>query len=169
MNILGNKNRQLGLFLLAMVCLVSSCKKKEGEDVYVIEPITVKKNDGNKDKLLEDIEYISILYSDVFAKTITNNEVNIISNVTLSTGDKSATYELLLQNFLNHSAAEVPSDSEMRADIATFVTETYLKFYGRNPNEFESFYFKDIIEKNSDISPEMIYFSFGTSDEYRFY
>lgn len=154
---------------LAVFFIVHGCKKKEGEDVYVLDPITVKKNDGNKDKLLEDIEYISILYSDVFAKTITNNEVNIISNVTLSTGDKSATYELLLQNFLNQSTAEIPSDAEMRADVDAFVLETYLKFYGRRPNEFESFYFKDMIDKNSDISPQMIYFSFGTSDEYRFY
>ena len=157
------------IFFLIVIGFANSCKKKEGEDVYVIDPIKVKKNDGNKYKLLEDIEYISILYSDVFAKTITNNEVNVISNVTLSTGDKRAAYELLLQNFLNKSGTSIPSNAVMRSDITGFVEHTYLKFYGRIPNEFEAFYFKDIIEKNSDISPELIYFGFGTSDEYRFY
>lgn len=157
------------IFFVLLVGLANSCKKKEGEDVYVIDPIQVKKNDGNKDKLLEDIEYISILYSDVFAKTITNNEVNIISNVTLSTGDKRAAYELLLQNFLNKSGTSIPSNTEMRADVPKFIIDTYLKFYGRSPNEFEAYYFKDIIEKNSDITPELIYFGLGTSDEYRFY
>lgn len=166
---MGNNKLQRIILVLLVIGLANSCKKKEGEDVYVIDPITIKKNDGNKDKLLEDIEYISILYSDVFAKTITNNEVNIISNVTLSTGDKKAAYELLLQNFLNKSGTSIPTNTEMRADIETFVKDTYLKFYGRRPNEFEAFYFKDIIEKSNDITPELIYFGFGTSDEYRFY
>ena len=157
------------LTLVLIIGFANSCKKKAGEDVYVIEPIKVKKNDGNKDKLLGDIEYISILYSDVFAKTITNNEVNIISNVTLSTGDKRAAFELLLQNFLNKSGTAIPTNSEMRQDVNAFVEETYIKFYSRIPNEFETYYFKDLIENNNDITPELIYFSFGTSDEYRFY
>jgi hypothetical protein len=170
MNISAFKRmNKIAIGLLCCYMAFSSCKKQEGEDIYRIDQQDVKKNYGDKNKLKNDLEYVSILYSDIFSKSITNSELNSISNVTLSAGDKQAVNELLLQNFLNDSGVDIPTDSEMRTDIDKFIADTYLKFYGRSPNEFEAFYLKNLIEKDEDISPELIYYSFGTSDEYRYY
>ena len=170
MNILESKfSLKFGFLLLCSLILVQSCKKQEGEEIYQIEDQHVKKNYGEKDKLKSDLEYVSILYSDVFSTGITNSQLNSISNVTLSSGDKNAIYELLLQNFLNSSGVDIPSDTEMRSDIDKFISDTYLRFYGRDPNEFELYYLKNLIKNDAEITPELIYYSFGTSNEYRYY
>jgi hypothetical protein len=70
---------------------------------------------------------------------------------------------------INKSGVQIPADAAMRADIPVFVEQTYLRLFNRKPNEFEAWKMKDLIEKNADISPKMIYYSMMTSNEYRYY
>jgi hypothetical protein len=70
---------------------------------------------------------------------------------------------------LNDQSAQLPSNTVMRANVELFITETYNRFYNRNPNEFELWYMKDLIDSNSDITPELVYYSMMTSNEYRYY
>ena len=57
----------------------------------------------------------------------------------------------------------------MRANVDQFITDIYNKLYVRDPNEYERWFLKDLIESDSELTPEMIYYAFLTSDEYRFF
>ena len=63
----------------------------------------------------------------------------------------------------------MPTDQIMRADIDQFITDTYLRFYVREPGQYERWQLKQMIEQDAEITPEMIYYAFLTSDEYRYY
>ena len=76
---------------------------------------------------------------------------------------------MIVKSMINQSGAQIVTNTVMRNDISTFVEQTYLRFYNRKPNEFETWKMKDLIEKNADITPKMIYYSMMTSDEYRYY
>ncbi len=122
-----------------------------------------------KGHLKTDQEYISIMFSDLYNVNIPNNTLNAISNVSESFGDKRVINELLLANALKDPGIQLPSKSFMRTYPDSFVTQTYRKFYTRDPNEFERYYFVNMIQKDTLITPELLYYTFGTSVEYRFY
>jgi hypothetical protein len=57
----------------------------------------------------------------------------------------------------------------MRADLGAFVNASFRKFFVREPTAFEQWFVEDIIVRDSTISPEVVYYAFMTSNEYRFY
>ena len=84
-----------------------------------------------------------------------------------SFGDSKAIEDLIIRNFLNRPDALIPNGIEMRADVNKFVIDTYRKFFTRDPNEFEQWFLRTEIEKNQDITPEVVYYGIMTSNEYR--
>jgi hypothetical protein len=75
----------------------------------------------------------------------------------------------LLENILAAPEIEIPSKQEMRNDIGTFVSSTYLKFYLRKPSEYEKYFFTNMIQTDTTITPQMVYTAFAQSNEYLFY
>ncbi|MBK8441903.1 MAG: hypothetical protein IPL35_00160 [Sphingobacteriales bacterium] len=84
-------------------------------------------------------------------------------------GDKDLVTDMLIRDFLKRDNAPLPSDFEMRLNIPVFVENTYQKFYHRKPTEMEKWYWNDAIGKDADITPSLIYYTFLTSEEYRFF
>ncbi|MEL7530993.1 MAG: hypothetical protein AAFN10_06785 [Bacteroidota bacterium] len=158
-----------GLCMLALALLMISCQG--GQDVYLYEVNELEVNGTNLDKnnLKTDLEFLSLAYSDLFGTTIPENALNQMVNSYNSVGDKQLIADYIIRNMLEAPGASVPSDQEMRADIAAFVGDTYKKFFVREPSEYESWHFQQLIEQDSEISPEQIYYAFLTSDEYRYY
>ena len=70
---------------------------------------------------------------------------------------------------MNEPGVIMPSDAQMRADIRTFMIETYQRFLVRNPTEAEIAYFKNYITANPNVTPELVYFSFSLANEYLYY
>ena len=77
-----------------------------------------------------------------------------VAKVTKANGAESSTSA--------YAALENATDQKATRDA-------YLRFFNRQPNEFEAWKVKDMIDKNTDITPQMIYYSMMTSEEYRFY
>jgi hypothetical protein len=90
-------------------------------------------------------------------------------SVLYSIGDQNVAKEMLLSGYFNNPNIIIPSNSEMRKDIPKFITETYKRFYLRYPTEAEKVYFTNYIQNNQEVTVEMIYTAFSTSDEYSFY
>ena len=63
----------------------------------------------------------------------------------------------------------MPTVAEMKADIPAFVTDLYNRFYVREPSEYELWYLQDLIMRDEAMTPEILYYAFLTSDEYRFF
>ena len=78
--------------------------------------------------------------------------------------------EMIIKNFLNEPVnliAEIDRTSSMTIEI--FVADTYKKLFNRNPDEYELWFIADMIQRDSAVTAELIYFSLMSSNEYRYY
>ncbi len=157
------------LFLILALSGIVSCKKKETDYIYGVNDVTVNQSGISKPNVKNTIEFISIAYSDLFGTTIGATELTELSLCYLAFGDKKFIEDLIIRNFLNKTGVIIPSQSTMTADVNAFVQTTYRKFYNRDPNEFEKWQVVNYINTTSNITPELVYYSFMTSDEYRYY
>lgn len=167
--------RNLFLSLLLPLVLLCSCKKEVLQKViydntiYGVSPVNLYSSNADKTKQKSPEQFISILYSNLTNQTIPSDDLNHISEISYSFGDKGLVNMMLLENFLNTPEIEIPSKQEMRNDISAFVSNSYLKFYLRKPSEYERYFFTDIIQTDTTITPQMVYTAFAQSNEYLFY
>lgn len=150
--------------------LLFSCSK-EVQDIYLYEvnEVEVSQSGVNKNNLKSDLEFISLAYSDLLDETISNQDLNRMILAYSSVGDKELIADILIRNLLNSPNANIPSNQVMRGDVDAFILSIYNKLYVRDPNEYEAWFLKDLIENDPDITPEMIFYAFLTSDEYRYF
>jgi len=159
------KKAFLGLFLSAMLL---SCKKHEINQ-YEINNVNVTSNSGSKNNLKNDLQLISIMYSDLYGNSIPSTTLQNLYNGYISFGDKNIIVEKITQNFLLDPLAVVPSDSIMRLDPDTYITNAYKKFLIRTPSEAELWYIKNTIEQSNNLTSRDVYYAILTSEEYKHY
>ena len=152
---------------LFFVLLQMGCNK-ETRYIYEVEQQELYQSSSEKKTLKTTTQFIAIAYNDLFGASITNSELNKFDIALQAMGDKGVK-DMVIKSLINRSGVQIVTDAAMRADVVTFVDVTYLRFFNRKPTEFEVWKLKDLIEKNADISPRMVYYSLMTSDEYRYY
>ena len=161
------KKTYYGFCLLFLVLLaITACKK---DTFYEVNPVDVSQTGADKPNLKSNIELISIAYSDLFGSSISQSQLNDLSGAYESFGDKNVLVEIIIKNMLNTPGVNLPAAPDMRADIPGFIDNTYRKLYNRQPNEFERWFLEDQIAKDTTLSPELIYYSMMTANEYRYY
>lgn len=162
---------------LALAAFIMSwgCKKEITQQtiydnvIYEVNPVTVYASSAEKTKQKSPEQFISILYSNLTNKTIPGDDLNNLSELSLSFGDKELMNQVMLENFLGNPGIDIPTNDEMRSNPDAFVNETYLKFFLRIPTAYENYFLKDLISKDEGITPEMVYAAFAQSNEYLFY
>ena len=154
--------------IFAVLILQTSCTK-EKRYIYQVQNQELYQSAAQKQFLKTTDQFISIAYSHLFGVSITNTTLTQYNTALLALGDKATMQDMIVKSMINQGAVQLVTNNAMRADVPTFVEETYLRFYNRKPNEFESWKMKDLIEKNTDITPKMIYYSMMTGNEYRYY
>lgn len=169
------KIRPISTLAIVFVILFFSCKKETVETqvydnvIYEVDSTKLYNSSAEKNKQKTPTQYISILYSDLYNKTISTNELSELNELSLAVGDKTMVNELTLSHYLKAQFVDKPTDPEMRADVETFVTFVYVKFYLRYPTEYEKRYLSDIITKDVFITVDDIYSAFVLSNEYYYY
>ena len=161
-------NRLVVSACLLIALLASSCNK-EKRYIYQVQEQELYQNSNEKQTLKSTTQFISIAYSDLFGTSITNDELNKFDVALQAFGYKGVLQDMIVKSLINRSGVQVVTANAMRADIPAFIEGAYLRFYNRKPNEFEAWKMKDLIEKNADITPVMVYYSLMTSEEYRYY
>ena len=154
---------------IILILSLSACKPVEDLYIYEVNEVEVVQPGIDKNSPKTDLEFISLAYSDLYGKTISNELLNSMVLSYNSLGDKTIISDLLIRNMLNSPEADIPSNQEMRNDIDGFIKATFNKFYVREPGEYELWYFRNLIQGDPDLTPELLYYAFLTSDEYRFY
>ncbi len=163
------------LTYLLIVLIFFSCKEKKVEEtvydnvIYELDTLRLYNTGAEKTKQKSTEQYVSIMYTDLFSSGISSNELSELNELSLAIGDKTMVNELLLAHYLNSSSVNLPSNTQMRADIEFFVEQTYLKFYQRYPSKYESLYMVKLIEDDAELTPKDIYTAFVLSNEYYFY
>jgi hypothetical protein len=136
---------------------------------YQVNSAYIYESKAQKFKNKNEAEYISILYTSLYQKAIDPMELFQAQSVLYSIGDQNVAKEMLLSGYFNNPKIIIPSNAEMRKDISIFIDETYKRFYLRYPSEAEKAYFTNYIKNNPEVTVELIYTAFSTSDEYSFY
>lgn len=158
------------LLISFLVAFGYGCKEEEkGPDEYLVNPATSLPPNAGKTKQKTDQQYVAILHANLFQYALSANEIFEISQCIESIGDKEIAREVIISNFMNEGDVQMPTNEEMRADLETFITNTYNRFLVRNPTEAEIEYFRNYIDANPNVTPELVYFSFALSNEYLFY
>jgi hypothetical protein len=156
--------------LLIPIVWMSSCQKREVE--YQVVTISSTGDNLNKDKAKSNIEFHSILSTNLFQKPSSINELSRIDRVMQSCGDKTLINEAIISNYMNKSNVKLPSRQMMIDSTDRFIEETYIRFFIRRPTEAEKTWFRNYINANKSnpaFRPELVYTAFSASDEYMFY
>ena len=137
--------------------------------VYEVETVRVHKAGSQKPHVKSTEQFIAIAYADLFGENIRQSELNNLKLAYEALGDLKMIEEMIILNLLARPEIQLPSREKMMEDLPRFVSQTYLKFYNREPNEFEHWRIQQYIEEDSEgtYTPELIYFALMTSNEYR--
>lgn len=157
------------LILFISIILAFSLSGCEKDKLYEVNEETILPPNANKNKLKSSQQYIAILYANLFQTALSSDNLFEASECVASVGDKDLVHEVLISNYMNKPDVILPTNQEMRADVDAFITETYNRFLVRNPTEAERQYFKNYINTNPGVRPELVYFSFALCDEYQYY
>ena len=136
---------------------------------YEVTPVTLYTSNAEKNKQKSSIQYISILFSDLFNQTLPGSDLNNLGEVILSNGDKGLVNQMILERFLTLPGIQIPTQAQMNADIDSFIISAYQRFYLRNPTDYEKYYLKNLIQNDASVTPEIVYAAFSLSNEYMFY
>jgi hypothetical protein len=166
--------RRYSIFLISFIFLLScflfsACSQTETVYLYEVNEVEVSQPGVDKNSLKSDLEFISLAFSDLFGTTLTENQLLTLVTGYNAIGDKGLVADVIIRNFLNNPGADVPTTQEMKADVPAFIKATYRRFYVREPGEYELWYFENLIANDPDVTPEIIYYAFLTSDEYRYF
>ncbi len=161
------RNLLLPLLLCGASLFLHSCKEKSY--IYEVNELEVSPNnsDKNKEKTVE--QYVAILYANMFQQALSPDQQVDLADLIASIGDKQIAFEAITAKMITDPDIQLPSNEEMRTDVSSFVTDTYRRFFVRNPTEAEKEYFINYIESRPNVTPVHIYFSFATSNEYYYY
>ena len=158
------------IFIIAIaLCLLASCKK-EVQTVYQVQNQVLYQNSGQKTNLKTTSQFISIAYNDLYNSSISIAELNNLNTCLEAFGDQATMEDIIIKNLLANGGVSIPDSAAMMADIPTFVNQTYIRFYNRQPTAQELWKMQTLIlTPGSNINPKMIYYSMLTSTEYRYY
>jgi hypothetical protein len=168
---------KLPLLFLSCLIVLASCERVVERDVivdniiYGIDTVPVYTSSADKDKVKTSTQFISTMYSNLYFQPIGANTLSNLSLLQLANGDKGLANDLILGSFIIDPAvqATIPSMDDMRLDPEAFVDQTYLRFFLRLPTAYERFGLVQMIEDDTELSPEDIYRAFCLSNEYLFY
>jgi hypothetical protein len=151
--------------VLSLILFVS-CQKEQIVQ-YGINEVNVDKPGASKPNQKSTEQYLSIVYSDLYDKQITNNELVRLNTIVESFGDKGLVEKMIVESFLSSSNLKITSKADMVKDPTAFLNAAYKKFLGRFPSEMEKWFLTKKIKESTIVSPQLIYLSILTSVEYR--
>jgi hypothetical protein len=153
----------LGLSLI----ITAGCK--EDYDVYQVNDVNIQPVNSTKNKPKTEAQYISVLYTNLFQEAIGPNKMLEALAAIQSIGDKQIAYDILVSKYMADGNVVLPDADEMRSNPEAFIRDTYKRFLVRQPTEAELLWMKNYIESRPNLTPELVYFSFATSNEHFHY
>ena len=163
------KNYKIKILIVAIALFNAIACTKEKKAVYEVNEVTIKGDNNPKVRSKTTLEFISIAYQDILGATVSTAQLSSLSIAYTAFGDKKLIEDMIIKNLLNEPGAIIPTKASMTADPLKFVDETIKKIFNRNPNEYEKYYFTNLITTNTNVTPEVFYYALMTSEEYRYY
>lgn len=162
---------KLSILFIGVLSFIQ-CKKEKVDTLYEVIETPSYGDNLNKDKSKTNIEFHSILTTNLFQKPASINELTRTDRVLQSCGDKTLINEVVISNYMNSPTVILPSRQRMYDSTEKFIEETYIRFFIRRPTQAEKTWFTNFINANKSnpaFRPELVYTAFAASDEYMFY
>lgn len=156
------------LGFLSLLLWISSCQK-DNPVVYEVNPQDILSPTEGKIKEKSPEQFVAVLHANLFGTPISVSDQVEVERLLRSTGDKRLTWELLVSSFMNDPNVQLPDNIIIQNDMDGFIVETYNRFYFRPPSQIELEWWRNYLTNNPDVSTELVYLAFATSDEYFFY
>lgn len=160
--------KALYLFTFSLLLFsLHSCKEKTY--IHEVNEIVVKPNNAGKNKEKSPEQFINIVYANLYQEALSPNKLVDATETILSIGDKQVAYETVIAKMMADPEVILPTQAEMTDSTDQFIIDTYKRFYVRFPTEAEKTWWQNYIQSNPNLTPELVYYSFATSNEYYFY
>lgn len=156
------------LGFLSLLLWISSCQK-DNPVVYEVNPQDILSPTEGKIKEKSPEQFVAVLHANLFGTPISVSDQVEVERLLRSTGDKRLTWELLVSSYMNDPNVQLPDNIIIQNDMDGFIVETYNRFYFRPPSQIELEWWRNYLTNNPDVSTELVYLAFATSDEYFFY
>lgn len=156
-------------YLYLILVLISCACTKVEVNQYEVDTIEVSDDNAEKSRRKSDLQLMSIMYSDVFGQSITQTELQTLSNTYNSFGDKQVIIDRLTWRFLNDVQADLPAQSEWTTDPEGLVNTLFQRYLSRYPDEMELWYYVNWMADNPDLEVKHLAYVLLTSDEYKYY
>ena len=156
------------LGFLSLLLWISSCQK-DNPVVYEVNPQDILSPTEGKIKEKSPEQFVAVLHANLFGTPISVSDQVEVERLLRSTGDKRLTWELLVSSYMNDPNVQLPDNLIIQNDMDGFIVETYNRFYFRPPSQIELEWWRNYLTNNPDVSNELVYLAFATSDEYFFY
>jgi hypothetical protein len=166
---MNTRNFNINYLVYFLLVVFVSCTKEKQSTKYVTTNKAIYGTEINKNKLKTEAQFLSILSTDLTQLPISPSKLNRAVQVLESIGDRETANEIIISNYMNDPTLSIPPDTYMREHLTKFITETYNKFFIRNPSQAELAYFTNYISSNPKITVEMVYTAFASSQEYMYY
>lgn len=154
---------------LTVVLTFGAGCRQAPEAHFELNGIEVSTQTAEKDRLKSTEQWVSIVHTNLFQTGLPANELFDITQTFSSIGDQEIAREVLLSNFFNDPAVQMPTAETMHADLNGFIDETYARFFVRLPTAAERAYLRNFLENHPGMTPELVYMSFALSEEYLYY
>ncbi|MFK7924216.1 MAG: hypothetical protein AB8H47_19815 [Bacteroidia bacterium] len=162
-------NMRASKILLSLSLMLLFACRPDDRYLYEVNTVDVLASNDHKSRQKSEDQYLATLYTNLYQQSISGNKLAEMREVIASLGDKDLGKQMLTSKLLNDPEAVIPTNIEMRADLDGFIQDTYRRFLVREPSIAELTYLKNILIKNPQLTPDMIYLSFTLSKEYQFY
>jgi hypothetical protein len=157
------------LFALCLGTMSAACTKTQVFDVYEVDPVSADPSGSTKVTEKSDIEFVSIVYSDLFESQITVDELTTLIGAYKSLGDRNIIIDRIIRAYLNDPGVVKPSNAAMRADVKQFIRNSFKRFLVREPDELELWYWNKEIVADTSMTVEQVYYVLLTTEEYKYY
>ena len=168
MNTLTSGKLIVGFLTLFTLQTFLSCTV-EHNYIYEVQEQTILPINSEKDKDKTNVQYISILYTNLFRKAMSPNDMLDALRAIESIGDKQVAFDILVSKYMNSDEVVLPSEEEMREAPEKFIRNTYKRFFVRQPTQAELTWLINYINSRPEVTPEHFYFAFATSNEHFHY
>lgn len=162
-------NMRVSKLLLGLSLMLLFACRPDDRYLYEVNTIDVLASNDHKSRQKSDDQYLATLYANLYQRSVSGNKLAEMREVITSLGDKDLGRRMLTSKLLSDPEIVIPTKEEMRADLDGFIPDTYRRFLVREPSVAELTYLKNILIKNPQLTPDMIYLSFTLSEEYQFY
>lgn len=156
------------LHIAILGILLVSCTEVE-HNLYEVDQVNVNDDSATKGLKKSDLQLMSIMFTDVFGRSISQNELQNLADVYNSFGDKQVIIDRLTWNMVNDAGADLPDQTMYANNPEGLVNLLFTRYYSREPNEMEVWYYTNWMQENPNLEVKHLAFVLLSSEEYKYY